>query len=150
MPAKLSLSDRSRTVTTAVPWTLTESYDDSAERLYLAALVLSGAGDVATAGHLYGVAAECGIKGALERAGILIDRRSGFKVHIPELINSVLLSGQTRHMISILGTLASVASLSTDYKIDTRYAAETCIGSMPSSSWQSEAEQVLIQCGFHP
>lgn len=132
-----------------VPWNHQESYPDSTERLYLAGLLLADAGDTATAGHLYGIATECGIKSVLERASILIDKNGGFRTHVPELIQAVLTSGQTRHMISLLSALSALSSLPSSYTIHSRYAKNETIDSVLAAEWQNEAEQVLMHCGFY-
>lgn len=133
-----------------VPWALLQSYEESAERLYLAGLMLGGAGDPATAGHLCGVAAECAVKAVLERAGIAIDRPSGFKVHIPELVQALLLNASTRHSATILNALPALSALATTYSIHTRYAADGCIDDAIFLGWLRDAGRVLLHCGFAP
>lgn len=128
-------------------WTLTESYSDSAGRLYRDAVALQRHGDPATAGHLFGISAECAAKSALENSGITIDRPSGLKTHFPQLGQAILRSGRTRHMTFLLGIL-SVGSFLDGYTADTRYAAAGSIDVIRCAAWQADAEMLLRSCGF--
>ena len=101
-----------------------------------------------TAGHLFGIAAECALKATLERAGIPLDRASGLRVHIPDLLTTILLSGFTRHMTGLLSILSSLSSLIIECPIHTRYAAAGSIDGGRCQNWQSETETVLMACGF--
>lgn len=132
----------------AATWMLSESYPDAAARSFLAALVLDDAGDPATSGHLYGVAAECAVKSTLERAGIAIDRRSGLRVHFPDLTQAIALNGATRHMLPLLSLLQGPPQLLDNYSIHTRYAEDGNIDSATCGSWAKDTKDILISLGF--
>jgi hypothetical protein len=129
-------------------WALQESYVDSVERLYLAALELRSVGDPTTAGHLFGVSAECALKATLERANIVIDKKSPYRCHIPALLQQILTKGQGRQMTGIVQAIAALKTLSAEYTVDTRYAADGNIDAARCTLWQAETETILISCGF--
>jgi hypothetical protein len=132
-------------MTSAGPWTLVESYSDTAARAYLAGLVLKEAGDPATSGHLFGVAAECAVKHTLELGGIVIDR--SLKVHFPHLSTAIAQHGQGRHMLAILTLLTGPPMPLGDYTIHTRYAKDGNIDDLLASAWQADAEGVFLALG---
>jgi len=129
-------------------WILTESYPDAAARSYLAALLLEDAGDPATAGHLYGIAAECAVKSTLENAGIVIDRASRLKVHFPDLTQAISLSGHTRHMLLLLSLLEGPPELLFNYTIHSRYAEDENIDTALCGAWAVDAKSILLSLGF--
>lgn len=130
-----------------IPAWLRQSYPDSARRTYAAAVHLRAAADFDTAGHLFGVAAECAVKAALERANITVDRASGFREHFPKLRRSVLMAGQTRHMHSLLAVLAQRPAPLNEYVIDTRYS-QASIDKVRCATWQNDAQSIMNCCGF--
>ena len=131
-----------------VSWALCESYSDAAARSYLAALILQDAGDPATSGHLYGIAAECAVKSTLQGAGITIDRQSGLKVHFPQLTQAIALHGFTRHMLPLLSLLQGPPELLSDYTIHSRYAADRNIDVPLCTAWAADAEKIFLSLGF--
>jgi hypothetical protein len=148
MHPSLSTSSLVRRITAVLTWSLIESYADSAQRLYIAAVVLEADGDPITAGHLFGVAAECALKATLQQANIRIDRSGGFRCHIPQLLQQILAQGATRHMVRILPTISSLVALGVEYSIDTRYAADASIDLTRCNVWRAETEAILLSCGF--
>jgi len=110
--------------------------------------MLEDAGDPATGAHLTGMAAECAVKATLERAGIAIDRGSGLRSHIPELVQAVSLNAATRHSLPIIHALPALLTLATEYTIHTRYAADGIIDDYRCALWRTNAESVLLACGF--
>ncbi|MCY1646659.1 hypothetical protein OVA11_06090 [Caulobacter sp. SL161] len=127
-------------------WTLTESFTDAAARSYLAAMVLEDAGDPTTSGHLYGVAAECAVKGFLESANITIDKP--LKVHFPKLTQALGLHGQGRTMLPLLGLLEGPPELLAEYSIHSRYAQDNCVDDALCSGWKADTQRILSFCGF--
>lgn len=131
-------------------WVLSESYPDAAARSYLAALILEDAGDPATSGHLYGIAAECAVKSVLETAGITIDRPSGLRVHFPQLTQAIALNGRTRHMLSLLSVLQGPPELLSTYTVHSRYAGDNNIDAALCAAWALDAKSILLSLGFSP
>jgi hypothetical protein len=132
----------------AVTWALSESYPEAAARSYLAALILDDAGDSATAGHLYGVAAECAVKSTLEHAGITIDRASGLRVHFPHLTQAIALHGMSRHVLPLLNTLSGPPVLLSDYTIHSRYAADENIDKLLCTTWANDTKSIFLSLGY--
>jgi hypothetical protein len=125
-----------------------ESFPDSAKRAYKAGLHLSSKGDFDSAGHLFGVSAECAAKAALERAGIKIDNQTGFRLHFPRLREEILRSGLTRHMIALVKALSGPPKALDGYSIDTRYCANGSIDRVVCGRWQTDAEKLLSAAGY--
>lgn len=132
---------------TVAAWRLTESYLDSAKRSYKAGVALETAGDAETAGHMFGVAAECAIKAALENAGIKVDHASGLRQHFPALRKTMLTHGRTRHMKRLLACLSASPPILEGYLIDTRYAANASIGLARCNKWRADAKSVFTASG---
>lgn len=130
-------------------WTLNEDFSDSAMRSYSAAALLKSSGDLATSSHLFGVAAECALKATLERANIVVDKKSKLREHIPKLIDNILYLGYSRHMGAVAPSLDRIKTYFSDYSIDTRYAAENAVDSGRGANWESGALLTLQVCGFN-
>lgn len=62
-----------------------ESFGQASLRHFKDAQYLDGDSRLATAAHLYGFAAECGIKWLIVRSGQKIDKKSGYREHIDKL-----------------------------------------------------------------
>jgi hypothetical protein len=144
----LLLSHKKGARMTTAAWRLTQSYPDSAKRSFKAGAALAAAGDDETAGHMFGVAAECAIKAALEQAGIQIDHASGFRHHLPVLRTAILRHGRTRHMRRLLFCLSASPSIFRGYLIDTRYAADASIGPARCNQWRTDAKSVFSASGI--
>jgi len=99
---------------------LGEDFGASAQRHRRDAHFLAANDRFQNAGHLVGLAAECAAKHALDRAGIAIDHKSGFRTHFPRLRTRIMISGQTRHMALLLPIIGPSQYLS-GWNIDQRY-----------------------------
>lgn len=121
----------------------------AAKRHYNDAELLLNHKREANAGHLYGVASECGVKQLLVMHGLptdpttgeLIDNTRQYRVHIDKLINSmnVFLSG--RGAARYTAMVPSIGCF-TNWKVDHRYYTDSAVpASIPD--WRKAAEEVM-------
>jgi hypothetical protein len=126
-------------------WSGNEDYSDSAGRLFKDAETLYHGQRWETAGHLYGVAAECAVKATLERGGLRIDKKSGLKTHFPALVGAVSLNAQGRHTMTVFNRPGFLDS----WKVDTRYAEnDGTIEQTLCAAWRQDTADMLLDCGF--
>jgi hypothetical protein len=126
-------------------WSGNEDYSDSAGRLFKDAETLYHGRRWETAGHLYGVAAECAVKATLERGGVTIDRSSGLRKHFPDLVGAISLKAQGRHSMTAFNRRGFLDS----WKVDTRYAKNDGTIDQPlCAAWRQDAADMLLDCGF--
>lgn len=126
-------------------WSGVEDYGDSAARLFVDAELLYKQKRWETAGHLYGVAAECAVKAALKRGGVTIDKKSGLKTHFPALAGAVSLNAQGRHTMTVINRPGFLDS----WRVDTRYAKnDGTIEQTLCAAWRQDTADMLLDCGF--
>ncbi|HRJ60111.1 MAG TPA: hypothetical protein PKZ97_02920 [Azospirillaceae bacterium] len=126
-------------------WSGNEDYSDSAGRLFIDAETLYKQNRWETAGHLYGVAAECAVKATLKRGGLAIDKKSGLKTHFPALAGAVSLIAQGRHSMTVFNRAGFLDS----WKVDTRYAKnDGTIEQKLCAAWRQDTADMLLDCGF--
>jgi hypothetical protein len=126
-------------------WSGNEDYSDSAGRLFTDAETLYAKQRWETAGHLYGVAAECAVKATLERGGMTIDWSSGLRKHFPDLVSAISMKAQGRHSMTVFNRPGFLDS----WKVDTRYAEnDGTIEQTLCAAWRQDTADMLLDCGF--
>lgn len=126
------------------PGTKPVDFKASARRHLRDADLLEQERRVANAGHLYGCAAECGVKALLVGQGIPTDpdgspmRTSGVREHVNRLVGAV----SSRLASKYLAVIPNIQHFD-DWRIDHRYYAEAAI---PTSlqKWKAAACEVGI------
>ena len=127
---------------------MTESFIDAARRHRTDARHLAGDGRFQNGGHLIGFAAECLAKDLLKKAGVAIDRASGFREHFPKLRESIRVDGRTRAMVG-LGPILQSSDFLRGWTADSRYEA-----AMPSedarvryAGWRADVDLLFTAAG---
>ena len=126
-------------------------FQGASKRHYRDAELLMTNKRISNAGHLFGFAAECGIKALLVAYGLKTDSRTGdikenkkpyrYKTHVNTLINNVQTFSSSRQYSKYLGMMPNLNSFS-DWNTGHRYWNEAAIP--PSHSrWCNAAREVL-------
>jgi hypothetical protein len=126
-------------------------FQGASRRHYRDAELLMTNKRIPNAGHLFGFAAECGIKALLVAYGLKTDPRSGdiqekkrpyrYKTHVNALINHVQTFAGGRQYSKYLGMMPNLKEFS-DWDAGHRYWNETAIP--PShSTWRNAATEVM-------
>lgn len=113
-----------------------EDYAQAARRLLADADSLYGKERYMSAGHLFGLAAECAIKARLARQG----REA--RVHLPELISKARMSLQGRVAPGLCQLMCAPGYMA-GWKIDNRYWADQSISAEQCSVWRDQARRTL-------
>lgn len=118
-----------------------ENYAESGIRLFKDAKLLHDNNKLATACHLYGLAAECAIKAFLESQSN--SRKIPFK-HLPDLIDDAKrsLSGRAH---AHLTNLISGPNYFTGWKIENRYWANGSFSAEQANRYKAQSEKT-VQC----
>lgn len=142
---------------TVLPPALRVGYFESARRHFQDANALLGSSRQANAGHLFGVAAECGIKALLVASRVPVDdegsidrlpnvRGKGFKEHMPNLAQALKdLMGNipdSRRATTYLSTLHDLEQFS-DWRVEHRYWRDSVLPLGSIVGWQSAAVEVM-------
>jgi hypothetical protein len=122
----------------------------SSKRHYQDAELLTSNKRVPNAGHLFGFAAECGIKALLVSQGLKTDPKTGdiiesrphkYRTHVDVLINNVQPFPSSRIYSKYLGMMPNLKAFS-NWSTTHRYYKESSIP--PShSDWREAAREVL-------
>lgn len=125
-------------------------FHGASRRHYRDAELLMNSKRIPNAGHLFGFAAECGIKALLVAYGLETDSRTGdimetrpykYKTHVNTLINNVQTFPGSRQYSKYLGMMPNMKAFS-DWNAGHRYWNESAIP--PScSGWHHAAKEVL-------
>lgn len=132
-------------------------YFESARRHFQDANTLLRSSRKANAGHLFGVAAECGVKALLVASRVPIDtegsigslpgvKGKGFRDHMPNLAQALTdFMGNIpdgRRAATYLSTLSGLGNFS-DWRIEHRYWREAALPLGSIERWQSAAGGVM-------
>lgn len=126
-------------------------FQGASKRHYKDAELLITNKRIANAGHLFGFAAECGIKALLVAYGLETDPRTGdiketarpsrYKTHVNTLINNVQTFAGSRQYSKYLGMMPNLKAFS-NWDTGHRYWNEAAIP--PSHSrWRDAAREVI-------
>lgn len=127
-------------------------FHQAAKRHFYDAEILMDHNRKATAGHLYGFTAECGVKSLLvwkgyptnQLSGEICEKKKRFRAHIHELIKNInmlhtFLDG--RGAVKYLAMIPSIGNFS-DWKTDHRYYIDSALP--PSASkWREASREIL-------
>lgn len=124
-------------------------YLAASKRHYQDAELLTNSGRIPNAGHLFGFAAECGLKALLISHGLKTDPQTGeiieprhpkYRTHINVLINSIHAFSNSRNFVRYITMMPRLTAFS-DWKADHRYYDEVFIP--PSlNNWSEAAKEV--------
>jgi hypothetical protein len=129
------------------------NYPQAAERNYSAALVLLGVDSPvhdAVAGHVLGLAAECGLKALLGGVGILDPHTGGIPLGDPHRCHIEALWPLTQFTLSGRSGARIASQLPqghpfANYLVDQRYADDTDIPARDLPAWR-EATTAVMTC----
>lgn len=116
-----------------------DNYQKSGRRLHIDANHLMDKQRHATACHLYGLAAECGIKAFIEAQP---GRQNIPHKHLPSLIDDAkrLLGGRTRaHLLNVISAPDYMAG----WRVDNRYWDEACFTPAQCAKYKADSNKVL-------
>jgi hypothetical protein len=122
----------------------------ASKRHYLDAELLTNSRRIPNAGHLFGFAAECGLKALLISHGLNTDPITGdiieppphkYKTHINDLINNVVIFPSSPGYSKYLGMMPNIKVFS-NWSAKHRYYDESSIPAS-HSDWQGAAKEVM-------
>ncbi|OPY90208.1 MAG: hypothetical protein A4E72_00772 [Syntrophus sp. PtaU1.Bin208] len=125
-------------------------FQGASSRHFRDAELLMGNKRISNAGHLFGFAAECGIKALLVAYGLETDSSAGdimekrpyrYKTHVNTLINNVQTFPGSRQYSKYLGMMPNLKAFS-DWNTGHRYWNESAIP-LSCSGWRDAAKEVL-------
>jgi hypothetical protein len=126
-------------------------YHASAIRHLRDAEYLHAAGFVPNAGQLYGFCVECALKAVLVSCGVARDasgsvtKGSGFKLHIPKLVDQVTIDSpfgpEGRLAAAYVAQVPEIADME-DWSIDHRYFKEAALPAASIGRWRVVATRV--------
>ena len=127
-------------------------FQGASKRHYQDAELLMTNKRISNAGHLFGFAAECGIKALLVAYGLKTDPRTGdikeekgrpykYKTHVNTLINNVQTFKVSRQYSNYLGMMPNLKAFS-DWDTGHRYLKESAIP-LSCSGWSDAAKEVI-------
>lgn len=101
------------------------------------------------AGYHYGFSAECALKSAMERAGMLldppeVDGRDAYFVHFPELKR--LPSVHAGRLSQKIATMLNKAQFLQDWHIRMRYAPNGSVSKKQCEVWQEQVKEFNDSC----
>ena len=122
-----------------------EAYGEAAERLYGDGVLLQEQGRMATACHLYGLAAECALKQCLTH---FIGRTADIPhKHLPDLVNDAkrLVGGRK---FKGLAVLLNKADYMDSWRVENRYWATATFSVTQCKQYREHACRTLIAAGL--
>lgn len=128
----------------------TENFQDAAVRHHHDARRLAAGERFQNAGYLIGLAAECLVKGMLEKDGNTIERGSGFRCHFPELARVIgQYVGEGPYM-RLLAPIVVGSEFLSGWDVNTRYAGELepAVAKGQFMAWQSDVSQLFLAVGL--
>jgi hypothetical protein len=126
-----------------------DCFSDAARRHRSDAKHLAADRRFQNAGHLLGFAAECLAKEILERAGITLDKQSGFREHFPKLGNTIRINGRTRIM-ALLTPILQKSTFLDGWEAECRYEANVLQTDAETrfSSWHTDVDSLFKAAGI--
>ena len=118
-----------------------EAYAEAAERLYRDGTSLQEKNSVATASHLYGLAAECALKECLRQ--FVKSTTDMPRKHLPDLLNDVKRLVAGRKFNGLVGLLGK-GDYMDGWKIDNRYWATATFTAPQCDHYRDHARRTLI------
>lgn len=129
---------------------MTMDFLGSSKRHYQDAELLTSNNRYPNAGHLFGFAAECGLKALLISHGLRTNPATGdiveshpykYKTHVDVLINNVFTFSSSRNFVKYLSIMPGIMAFS-NWKIEHRYFFESLIPAS-LSNWKKAAGEVM-------
>lgn len=128
----------------------TEKFQDAAVRHHHDARRLAAGERFQNAGYLIGLAAECLVKGMLEKDDKLIDRGSEFRCHFPKLAQVIRqFIGQGPNM-RVLAPIVARSDFLSGWNVGTRYAGDLApaVAKHQFAAWQSDVSKLFLAVGL--
>lgn len=122
-----------------------EAYAEAAVRLYGDGISLHAKNSVATATHLYGLAAECALKECLRH--FVKSTADMPHTHLPDLVNDAKRLAAGRKFKGLIGLL-SKGDYMDGWRVDNRYWATATFSAAQCNQYREHARRTLIAAGL--
>lgn len=102
-----------------------------------------------TAGYHYGISAECALKSAMERVGLIpddveVDGRSAYYVHFPELKR--VPARHAGRLSQKIATMLARANFLQEWQVRMRYSADNSVPQPRCERWRTEVFEFNNSC----